>query len=160
VLQLTEELVDRAPSYAVAAYIVRELSDLYYRDYPLSLERGYMSYSNMVRAFAELTNSGMRAYDFAWAETYDHRNSGGRLIIKTYYDSWRSAAVSQLPQESDFFAFLKRHDDSNVEAASKLSILERFQRGDISYPQYLQRQREFERLAREERAWLDSTGRI
>lgn len=161
-IDLTHSLVSRASPEAVAAYIGREMSDLYYGDIPASAERGYLAYSNMVRIFAEITNSDLNAYGNAWDQAKD-QNSNGVFVIQRYYGSWK-AAVRQAERggdvrSSDFFRFLRTSDDSNTETRSKLTLREQYQRGMIDYETYRKMTNYFDERVAGEARWIQRTGR-
>ncbi len=161
-IDLTLSLINRASPEAAAAYIGREMSDLYYGDIPASAERGYLAYGNMVRIFAELTNSDLNAYGNAWDQAKD-QNSGGVFVIQRYYGSWKAAVRAAERggdiRETDFFRFLRTTDDSNTEARSKLSLREQYQRGMIDYETYRQMTNYFNERVSGEARWLERTGR-
>jgi hypothetical protein len=163
VLFLTEALVGRQSAETVAAYMAREFSDLYFESFPTSAERGYMSYSNMARVFADLTSSGRAADGYWWNRAKDQL-SGGAYAMERYYGSWREAVQDDYYgrrriQDSPFFGFLKGRDDSNTEPRAKLSLREQYDRGLIGYTQYRQMADYFDSIVVSERDWLNSTGR-
>ena len=160
---LTESLVGRQSPEAVAAYMAREFSDLYFESFPASAERGYMSYSNMARVFADLTGSGRAADGYWWNRAKDQA-SGGAYAMERYYGSWREAVQDDYYgrrriQDSPFFGFLKGRDDSNTEPRAKLSLREQYDRGLIGYAQFRQMADYFDSIVVSERSWLNSTGR-
>ena len=125
VLKLTESLLRRSDE-AIGAYIVRELSDLYYRGVPSSAERGYLSYGAMIQTFAETAR--------AWEPDFQR-----------YYGSWKEAvkgvnsgAYAELSDAPFFRDFLMTIDDSNTEARAKLSLRQQLDRGYITWSEYKQ----------------------
>ncbi len=164
VLDLTESLVDNNSAEAVAAYIAREMADLYYEDFPVSAERGFLSYSVMVRAYAEMTNSDLSAYGYAW-DTQRDQKASGTPVIQRYYGSWKTAVQDtgrgwgQSIQQSEFFRFIQTRDDSNIEPRSKLSLRQQYDRGLISRSQYNEMIGYFNSITRSEIQWISDSGR-
>lgn len=162
-LYLTESLVDRQSPEVVAAYLAREMSDLYFQSFPASAERGYMAYSNMTRVFAELTRSGLARDGYWWNRAKDQYTDGA-YAMERYYGSWREAvqqdyAGRRTVRNSPFFNFLKGRDDSNAGGASKLSLREQYDRGLISYSTYREMDRYFSTIVDSEVNWLNGSGR-
>lgn len=163
VLYLTESLVDRQSSEVVAAYLAREMSDLYFQSFPASAERGYMAYSNMTRVFAELTRSGLARDGYWWNRSKD-QYSDGAYAMERYYGSWREAVQQDYAgqrniRNSPFFTFLKGRDDSNADGRAKLSLREQYDRGLISYATYREMDQYFSTIVNSEVNWLNSSGR-
>lgn len=163
VLYLTKALVDRQSPEVVAAYLAREMSDLYFASYPVSAERGYMAYSNMTRVFAELTGSGLRRQGYWWNRAKD-QYADGAYAMERYYGSWREAvqqdyAGQRSVRNSPFFGFLKGRDDSNTDGRSHLSLREQYDRGLISYSTYLEMDQYFNTIVNSEVNWLNTSGR-
>lgn len=163
VLYLTKDLVDRQSPEVVAAYLAREMSDLYFASYPASAERGYMAYSNMTRVFAELTGSGLARQGYWWNRSKD-QYTGGAYAMERYYGSWREAVQQDYSgrtrlRDSAFFNFLKGRDDSNAGGQSKLSLREQYDRGLISYSTYREMDQYFSTIVNSEVNWLNGSGR-
>lgn len=163
VLYLTKALVDRQSPEVVAAYLAREMSDLYFASYPASAERGYMAYSNMTRVFAELTGSGLSRQGYWWNRTKDQYVDGA-YAMERYYGSWREAVQQDYSgstrlRNSAFFNFLKGRDDSNTDGRSKLSLREQYDRGMISYSTYREMDQYFSTIVNSEVNWLNGSGR-
>lgn len=158
-IYLTQGLVRNASPEAVAAYLAREMSDLYFEDFPESAERGYMAYSMMVRSFAEMTNSDLNSHDGAWDSSRDQR-SGGVYVIERLYDNWKEAVTRHSDvRNSAFFAFLQTRDDSNVGVRSKMSLRQQYDQGLITYSHYSEMDRYFMKNVQSEERWLRDTGR-
>ncbi|MFH2201973.1 MAG: hypothetical protein ABIJ96_02555 [Elusimicrobiota bacterium] len=163
ILYLTRSLVNNESKEVVAAYIAREMSDLYFETFPESAERGYMAYSNMVRVFAELTDSGLARYGHWWDTGKDQRVDGA-YAMERYYGSWKEAVhdyyyAGRSIQRSPFFGFLKQSDDSNAGSASHRSLSERYRRGEITYRRYYEMKDYFKRMVDSETEWIGDTGR-
>ncbi|TBR24514.1 hypothetical protein EPO15_03905 [bacterium] len=162
-LYLTESLVDRQSPEVVAAYLAREMSDLYFESFPASAERGYMAYSNMTRVFADLSGSG-KARDGYWWNRAKDQYTDGAYAMERYYGSWREAvqqdyAGTRRLRDSAFFNFLKGRDDSNAEGRSKMSLREQYDRGLISYSTYREMDQYFSTIVNSEVNWLNGSGR-
>lgn len=151
VLSLTRDLLSRGSDAAVAAFLVRELSHLYYKDFPDSTERSWMAHSAMVRTFAEITNSGRD-----WWDRSNDLDRGGRYVVKAFYDSWRDALRSNDPRYGTFFNWLKSGSDSKSGPNSGLSLREQYDRGLISWQTYNQMNQYFGTLVDSERRWLNA----
>ena len=163
VLYLTESLVNRQSPEVVAAYLAREMSDLYFRSFPVSAERSYMAYSNMTRVFAELTDSGLAHNGYSWNRSKD-QYTDGVYAMERYYGSWREAvqqdyAGQRIIRLSPFFTFLKSRDDSNAEWGSKLTLREQYERGRINYSTYREMDQYFLSIVSSEVTWLNGSGR-
>lgn len=162
-LYLTKALVNNQSAEVVAAYLAREMSDLYFESFPASAERGYMAYSNMTRVFAELTGSGLARQGYWWNRSKDQRVDG-TYAMERYYGSWREAVQQDYSgrtrlRDSAFFNFLKGRDDSNAGGASKLSLREQYDRGLISYSTYREMDQYFSTIVNSEVGWLNGSGR-
>lgn len=163
ILNLTESLVDRQSAETVAAYMAREMSDLYFESFPASAERGYLSYSNMARVFAELTGSGLRSNGYWWNTSKD-QYSDGRYAMQSYYGSWREAVIENATirkdiRDSAFFQFLQGRDDSNTDPRAKLSLYQQYRRGLITRATYNEMNNYFFTFAASESNWLNNSGR-
>ncbi len=163
VLYLTKALANNQSAEVVAAYLAREMSDLYFESFPASAERGYMAYSNMTRVFAELTGSGLARQGYWWNRTKDQRVDG-TYAMERYYGSWREAVQQDYSgrtrlRDSAFFNFLKGRDDSNPEGRAKLSLREQYDRGLISYSTYREMDQYFSTIVNSEVNWLNGSGR-
>jgi len=163
VLYLTKALANTQSAEVVAAYLAREMSDLYFESFPSSAERGYMAYSNMTRVFAELTGSGLARQGYWWNRSKDQRVDG-TYAMERYYGSWREAVQQDYSgrtrlRDSAFFNFLKGRDDSNPEGRAKLSLREQYDRGLISYSTYQEMDRYFSTIVGSEVNWLNGSGR-
>jgi hypothetical protein len=150
VLSLTRDLLSRGSDAVVASLLVRELSHLYYRDFPDSAERSWMAHSAMVRTFAEITGSGR-----AWWDYHSDLNRDGRELVKAFYDSWTDAlSRGSDPRHGTFFGWLKTGSDSKSGPNAGLSLREQYERGFITWTQYRQMDQYFGTLIDSERRWL------
>lgn len=160
ILYLTENLVDRESPEAVAAYIAREMSELYFESFPASAERTYMGYSNMVRVFAELTNSG-RAANYYWWDTDLDQWKEGAYAMRRYYGSWKEAVTDygRDAARSPFFRWLESGDGVKTDPAARRSLYARYRAGEISSETYREMGRYFDSIRESESRWLTGTGR-
>jgi hypothetical protein len=151
VLSLTRELLSRGSDAAVAALLVRELSHLYYREFPDSTERSWMAHSAMIRTFAEVTGSSRNGWDYA-----NDLSRDGRYVMKAFYDSWRAGLRSGIePRNSDFFHWLRTGSDSKSGANAHLSLREQRERGIIGFDTWSNMDQYFWNLVHSERDWLN-----
>lgn len=163
VIYLTEALVRKQSAEVVAAYLAREMSDLYFAAFPASAERGYMAYSNMVRAYAELTNSGQASRRYWW-DTGRDQWTGEAYAMQRYYGSWKEAVADYQHQGRDirnspFFRFLQGRDDSNADPLSKLSLPELYRQGKITWARYQEMNTYYAQFLGSETSWLSQSGR-
>ena len=163
VLYLTESLVDNESKEALAAYIAREFTDLYFIDFPASVEMNYLAHGSMLRVFAELTDSGRSRYNYWWDQSKDQR-VGDSYAFESYYGSWKTAAYNKerfgtAVRRSEFFRYLKNQDISNKDPNSSKTIHQHYQNGDISYSTYRRFAKQFGELTDAEASWFGDTGR-
>jgi hypothetical protein len=163
VLYLTESLVDNESKEAVAAYIAREFTDLYFLDFPASVELNYLAHGSMLRVFAELTDSGLERYGYWWDRNKDQR-VGNAYAFESYYDSWKKAAYNHARygtdiRRSEFYRYLRDDDVSNKDPNSKKTVRDHYRDGTLSYSQYRRFSREFSDLTEAEASWFGDTGR-
>ena len=126
--------------------MVRELADAYYRSFPASAERGFLSYAAMVQTYAETAR--------AWEPD-----------VQRYFESWRDAVKGvdegrypSLPYSPFFRDFLTTIDDSNTEPRAKLTLREQYLRGMITLGDYNNYQSYIATLRRSHADWLSSKG--
>ncbi len=163
VIQLTESLVDNESSEMIAAYVARELTELYMRDFPESAERNYMAFSNMGRVFAELTDSGRSRYGYWW-DTGKDKHSGEAYVMERFYGSWKEAVTDNYNygkriQDSPFFKYLKEWGGDNIGRDSKLTLWQLYRRGRITGRKYREMRDYINQFVDTEQSWLNDTGR-
>ncbi len=163
VLYLTESLVDNESKEAVAAYIAREFTDLYFIDFPASVEMNYLAHGSMLRVFAELTDSGLSQYNYWWDQSKDQR-VGNAYAFESYYGSWKTAAYNKARygtaiRRSEFFKYLRDQDISNKDPNSSKTIHQHYQAGSINYSTYRKFARQFGELTDAEASWFGNTNR-
>ncbi|MDX6769932.1 MAG: hypothetical protein SF051_10395 [Elusimicrobiota bacterium] len=151
VLSLTRDLLNRGSDAAVAALLVREMSHLYYKDFPDSAERSWMAHSVMVRTFAEITGSGPRWWDYTSDLARD-----GRHLMSAFYASWADAMRRHHdPRYGDFFRWLRSGSESKSGPNAALSLRDLYDRGLLGWNQYRQMDSYFTGLVSSERRWLN-----
>ncbi len=151
VLSLTRELLSRGSDAAMAAFLVREMSHLYYKDFPDSSERSWMAHSVMARSYAEITGSGPRWWDYA-----NDLSRDGRYVMNAFYASWSDAMRRHSdPRYGDFFRWLKTGSESKSGPNASLSLRELYDRGLLGWNQYRQMDAYFTSLVSSERRWLN-----
>lgn len=163
VLYLTESLVDNESKEAVAAYIAREFTDLYFNDFPASVELNYVAHGTMLRVFAELTDSGRARYGYWWDRSKDQR-VGNAYAMESYYGSWKKAVYEKVRDgvdvgRSEFFEYLRDQDLSNKDPNSRKTLRQHYREGNLTYDQYRRFARQFADLTEAEAAWFGDTGR-
>jgi hypothetical protein len=126
--------------------MTRELADLYYRNFPASAERGYLSYAAMLQTFAETAR--------AWEPD-----------LERYFLSWKDAVKNhyyrRYPrlEDSPFFRdFLMTVDDSNAEPAAKLTIAEQYRRRMMTLGEYHANESYIRALHQSHVDWLRGRG--
>lgn len=150
VLSLTQDLLRRGSDAVLASFLVRELSHLYYRDFPDSAERSWMAHSAMVRTFAEITGSSR-----GWWDYHSDLNRDGREVMRSFYDSWTDAlSRGNDPRNGTYFQWLKSGSDSKSGPNASLSLREQYDRGLIGWGAYRQMDQYFGSLVDSERRWL------
>lgn len=150
VLSLTRDLLSRGSDAAVAAFLVREMSHLYYKDFPDSTERSWMAHSVMARTYAEITNSGPRYWDHS-----NDLNRDGRYVMRSFYESWTDGLNRHNdPRYGTFFSWLKTGSDSKSGPNAGMSLRELYDRGLLRYDTYRQMNAYFISLIDSERNWL------
>lgn len=150
VLSLTQDLLRRGSDAVIASFLVRELSHVYYREFPDSAERSWMAHSAMVRTFAEITGSNRRWWDYQ-----SDLNRDGREVMRSFYDSWTDAlARGTDPRHGTYFQWLKTGSDSKSGPNAALSLREQYDRGLIGWGAYRQMDQYFGSLVDSERRWL------
>jgi len=162
ILLLSEKLVDKESSEFIAAVIAREFTELYLESFPASTERVYLGYGNMVRVFAELTESGMARYGYWWNTGKDQRQ-GDAYTAQRFYGSWREAVELQAgggkAVDSAFFRFLRDRDNADSDPRARQSLYDQYRAGVISYDEFRRMTDYFDAYVRDESAWLANTGR-
>lgn len=150
VLSLTQDLLRNGSDAVIASFLVRELSHLYYREFPDSAERSWMAHSAMVRTFAEITGSNR-----GWWDYHSDLNRNGREVMRSFYDSWTDAlSRGNDPRHGTYFSWLKTGSDSKSGPNASLSLREQYERGLIGYGTYRQMDQYFGSLIDSERRWL------
>ncbi|MFH1725292.1 MAG: hypothetical protein ABII00_11825 [Elusimicrobiota bacterium] len=163
-LYLTRGLVERESPEVVAAYVARELSDLYFENFPASVERRYMAQSNMVRVYAEMTQSGLARDGYRWDTSRDRR-TGKTDAMRWRYESWRQAVSASRRSgkrgitRSAFFGFVRRSNDAKKSVQAGYGLEENFNQGSIYYEETYRAFNQFDNFISSERAWLADTGR-
>ena len=163
VLYLTESLVDNESKEVVAAYIAREFTDLYFNDFPASVELNYIAHGTMLRVFAELTDSGRSRDGYWWNRSKDQR-VGNAYAMESYYGSWKKAVYDQVRfgadvRNSEFFEYLRDQDVSNKDPNSSKTLRRHYREGTLTYDQYRRFAGQFSDLNQAESAWFGDTGR-
>lgn len=150
VLSLTQDLLSRGSDAVLAAFLTRELSHLYYKDFPDSAERSWMAHSVMVRAFAEITGS-----DRGWWDDANDLTRKGRGVMRSFYESWSDAlARHREPRDGSYFRWLQTDSDSKSGPDASLSLRELHERGSLSRADYRRMDVYFTSLINSERRWL------
>lgn len=163
VIYLAESMVDRQSPEVAAAYLARELSEAYFKDFPESADRNYMSFSNMVRVYAELTDSGLSRYGHWW-DTGRDQWTGDAYAMQRYYGSWKEAVAEQsrggkAVRSSAFFEFLRQWGGDNLGQDSRLTLTQLYRSGRISYAKYREMNEYFQQFVGSEESWFSQTGR-
>lgn len=151
VIQVTETLLNRESDEFAAAKIARAMAELYYKDFPASAEREYLTHAAMNQTFAELTGSGTRN----WWDARKDRWEDGRSHVQAHYGSWKESLQlrkdrRQPVQDSTYFRWLGN---------GKASLSDLHNRGTISWSTYNQMSRYFDGIIQSQTSWLSNTGR-
>lgn len=151
VIQVTDTLLSRESDQFAAAKIAKAMAELYYKDFPASAEREYLTHAAMNQTFAELTGSGTNN---RWDSRRD-RWEDGRSHVQAHYGSWKESLQLkhdryQKIQSSTYFKWLGN---------GKASLEDLYNRGSLSWSQYNQMKDYFDGVVRSQTDWLRNTGR-